>query len=161
MGMNPAFFKEGFVFRGDSKVEKNMNQRSSKSAFTLVEAVISAVILALAIAGSYSLITRSASMIRSSRNHYVAVTLAKDHIERARSIPFSQLHLMAESRLLVDDSGTPDSQGDFRRTTSVVTNYQPGVTLICVTNEIKSLRTRTFQGEWETVAALFTEYLTQ
>ncbi len=132
---------------------------AKNQGFTLVEAVISAVILAFAIAGSYALIIRSASMIRASRNHYVAVNLAKDRIERARSVPYSQLILLTESRLVVDDSGTPCSTGDFCRTTTVNTNYQSGVTLITVNTEVKSLKTRSFDGESEPVSSLFTEYI--
>lgn len=127
--------------------------------FTLVEAVISTVILAFAIAGSYALIIRSASMIRSSRNHYMAVNLAKDRLERARSVPYSQLIMLSESQLAVDDTGTPSSTGDFRRTTTVNTNYQSGITLITVNTEVKSLKTRSFDGEAEPVSALFTEYI--
>ena len=133
--------------------------RSHRQGFTLVEAVISTLILAFAIGGSYSLLIRSAAMIRSSRNHYVAVNLAKDRIERAHSVPYSQLNLLVESKLVVDDSGIPSSTGDFRRTTTVNTNYQSGVTLITVTTELKSLKTRSFDGEAEPVSALFTEYI--
>lgn len=131
----------------------------SRNGFTLIEAVVSAVLLALVIAGSYTLLVRSAALIRGARNHYVAMNIAKARVERARGFNYYQLSLLAETNMVVSDDGSPLSSGDFRRTTLVNTNYQSGLTLMTVITEVKNLRTRAFIGENESAAALFTEYL--
>lgn len=132
-----------------------------KSGFTLIEAVVSAVLLALVIAGSYTLLVRSAALIRAARNHYIAMNICKARIERARGFNYYQLSLLTETNLVVNDDGTPLSSGDYRRTTNISTNYQQGLTLMTVVTEIKSLKPRQFVGENESSAALFTEYLTR
>jgi Tfp pilus assembly protein PilV len=131
----------------------------SRSGFTLIEAVVSAVLLALVIAGSYTLLVRSAALIRGARNHYIAMNISKARVERARGFKYDQLSLLTETNMVVNDDGSPLSSGDFRRTTLIDTNYQPGLSLMTVVTEIKDLRTRGFRGENESAAALFTEYL--
>jgi hypothetical protein len=68
---------------------------------------------------------------------------------------------MAESDIVVDDSGNPASLGSYRRSTTVNTNYQPNLTMLSVKTEIRDRKTNTFKGDDETVSGLFTEYLTQ
>lgn len=135
--------------------------RHEKSGFTLMEAIISIVLLAIVIAGSYSLVLRSANSIYSARNHYLAVNISKARIERARNFAYSELYLLGESQVLVDDCGNPLTDGPYRRSTTVNTNYQVGLTSIAVTTEIRDLKTKTFKNDSETVTGLFTEYLTK
>ncbi len=134
--------------------------RHSKSGFSLMESVISMTLLAIVIAGSYSLIVRSAEAIRSARNHYIAVNISKARVERARSFAYNELYMLSESRVLVDESGNPASAGWYRRTTTVNTNYQPNLTQITVETEIRERKSNSFLGESETVSGLFTEYIT-
>ena len=140
--------------------ENEIMKEPSKSGFSIMEAIISMVLLAIVIAGSYSLIVRSASAIRSARNHYIAVNIAKARIERARNFSYNELYMMGETAVVVDDSGNPLSGGSYRRSTTVTTNYQPGLTRILVNTEIRDWKTKTFKGDAETVAGLFTEYIT-
>jgi len=133
--------------------------RGSKG-FTLVEVVVSAVLLALAIAGSYLVVSRTAWLVRTARNHYVAVSIGRARIERARGFAYEDLWLLRETNVVVDVRGVPSSDGDFRRTTLVNTNAQPNLTLVTVDVEIRNVRTGRFTGEKESVACYFTEYLT-
>jgi len=134
--------------------------RSDKTGFSLTEAIVSMALLAIVIAGSYSLIVSSASAIRSARNHYIAVNIGKARVERARNFNYGDLNLLAESDVVIDDNGNPLSGGDFRRSTTVNTNYQPNLTCITVDTEIRDRKTKKFKGDKETVSGLFTEYLT-
>lgn len=131
------------------------------SGFTLIEAIISSMLLALVIAGSYSLVNRSSALIRSGRDHYVAINIARSKLERIRNFQYDQLYTLSESNVVVNDSGTPASDGLYRRTTAVYTNYSPGLTKVEVRVDIADQRTLRFQGNSESVASLFTEYLTQ
>lgn len=139
----------------------NVMNLNDKQGFSLVEALVSIVLLALVIAGSYSLIIQSANAIRSARNHYIAVNIGKDRVERARNFAYNQLDLLVESAVVVDENGNPANGGSYRRTTTVNTNYQPNLTLVSVQTEIRNRKSNTFKGDSETVSGLFTEYLTQ
>jgi prepilin-type N-terminal cleavage/methylation domain-containing protein len=141
-------------------MNKALQTASGKSGFTLIEVVVSAVLLTMVMAGTYKIITATASLNRVVRNHYVAVNLAKNRLERARNFPYADLSLLTESKVVVDDNGVPTTSGRFRRTTAINTNYAPEVTQIMVTVDIMNLRSGAFSGESESAASLFTEYLT-
>lgn len=141
--------------------QRNVMNRNDKKGFSLVEALISIVLLAMVIAGSYSLIIQSSSAIRSARNHYLAVNIGKDRVERARNFDYKQLYLLAESLVIVDENGNPANGGSYRRTTTINTNYQPSLTMVSVQTDIRNRKSNTFKGDSETVSGLFTEYLTQ
>ena len=51
------------------------------------------------------------SRFQAARDHYVATTICQGRIERARAIPYADLHLMAEDRQLVDDHGNAAPNG--------------------------------------------------
>lgn len=134
---------------------------NKRQGFTLVEAVIASALLVLVIGGSYSLVTRSQALIYSARNHYVAINIARARLERARNFAYDQLTTLIETNVVVNDSGIPSDSGYFRRTTQVDTNYQPGLTYILVRTDIRNYKDLTFKDDYETVASLFTEYLTR
>jgi prepilin-type N-terminal cleavage/methylation domain-containing protein len=138
-----------------------MKKSCSTNGFTLVESVVACAILALVIAGSYRLVNMSSALMRSGRNHYIAVNIAKSRAERARNFAYGDLSLLMETNVVVDGNGTPVSAGDFRRSTIIDTNYQAGITLLTVNVEIRNIRSRTFKGELETASSLLTDYLTQ
>ena len=130
-----------------------------RDGFTIVETVFSIVMLMMVMAGAYKIITATASLNRVVRNHYVATNLAKNRLERARNFPYADLPLLAENMVLINDNGVPNTDGRFRRTTAVNTNYTVGVTAIIVTVDIKNLRSGNFNTEKESVSSLYTEFL--
>lgn len=134
---------------------------SNKAGFTLAEAVISSFLVILVLGGAYALVSQSSSLIYSARNHYIAINISRARIERIRTFPYDQIQSFTETDVVVDDSGTPTTEGYFRRTTTVNTNYQAGLTMVQVQTDIRNQKTLTFKGEKESVASLFTEYLTQ
>jgi len=129
-----------------------------QQGMTLVEVVLALVVLSLVMAGSYLLVSRAAATSRAARDNYVAALIAKDRLERARNFAYDDLHLLAEDDVVVDDTGLPDPEGNFRRTTIVTTNYAPGLTKIEVIVEVRNQRTGDFTAGQESVASLFTEY---
>lgn len=138
-----------------------MAHSGTKRGFTLVEAVISLVLIALVLGGSYALVSQSTRGIYAARNHYVAVNISRARIERIRNFTYDQIITLTETNVVVDDSGVPASEGYFRRTTLVNTNYQAGLTKVEVITDIRDAKTLTFKGDYESVASLFTEYLTE
>ncbi len=138
-----------------------MSLRPEISGFTLAEAVISVALLLLVIGGSYTLVNRSQALIYSARNHYVAINIAKSRLERARDFSYDQLINLNETNIVVNDNGVPAEGGYFRRSTTVNTNILPGLTKIEVRADIRNSKTLTFKDDYESVASLYTEYLTQ
>lgn len=138
-----------------------MSLRPEISGFTLAEAVISTALLLLVIGGSYTLVNRSQALIYSARNHYVAINIAKSRLERARDFAYNQLINLNETNIVVNDNGVPADGGYFRRSTTVSTNILPGLTEIEVRTDIRNSKTLTFKDDYESVASLYTEYLTQ
>lgn len=133
----------------------------NKQGFTLVEAVISLVLIALVLGGSYALVSQATRGIYLARNHYVAVNISRARIERIRNFTYDQIISLTETNVIVDDSGVPASEGYFRRSTLIDTNYQAGLTKVEVITDIRDAKTLTFKGDYESVASLFTEYLTE
>lgn len=135
---------------------------SNKQGFTLIEALISLVLLVLVLGGAYPLVSQSTRGIYIARNHYVAVNISRSRIERVRNFPYSQILSLTETNVVVDDNGAPISDGYFRRTTDITTNGVPsGLTLVVVRTDIRDSKTLTFTGDYESVSCKLTEYLTQ
>lgn len=129
----------------------------AKSGFTLVESLIAMVILAMVMAGAYALIVQAARMSRMARDHYVAVNLAKNRLERARNFQYADLRLVAENNMVVDENGNPNTAANFKRTTVVNTNYAADVTQLTVTVQIRNFRTGSW-GAQEQMSSLFASF---
>jgi prepilin-type N-terminal cleavage/methylation domain-containing protein len=166
-GMESALFDGGLMgFGGKSaprraEMKKTTTGRRLRRGMTMVEVVIATALILVVMSGSYLLIIRSAELSRSARRHYIAISLAKNRLERARNFLYGDLKLMAESDLTVNDNGNPDPDGRFRRTTTVDTNYSASLTEVIVTVKIRNPHTGLFTPDNETIRTLFTEYLTQ
>ena len=126
---------------------------------TLVEVMVSIFLIVMVMGGSYMLVIKTSELSRSARRHYVAISLARNRLERVRNFPYSDLKLLAENDLTVNDNGTPDLAGRFRRTTTVNTNYAANLTEVIVTVKIRNPNTGLFTPDNETIRTLFVEYL--
>lgn len=113
---------------------------------TIVEVVLALFLLGLATAGAYQLIVQSARLAKTARNDYAAITLAKNRLEKVRNLEYDDLYLAWESDLVIDDHGQPTSLGNFRRSTIITPDVEPGLTRIDVEVEIRNVRTGVFDG---------------
>ncbi len=129
----------------------------AKAGFTLVESLMAMVVLAMVMGGAYTLIVQAAGMSRAARDHYVAVNLAKNRLERARNFQYSDLRLITENNMVVDENGNPNTTANFRRTTAVNTNFSANITEVAVTVQIRNFRTGSW-GAQEKMASLFANY---
>jgi hypothetical protein len=75
-------------------------------------------IMAIFAAGSFGLVGSVREAMDGSRDHYVAVNLAKNRMEWLRLYPVAQLSQLREREVVLNEIGTADSSGNFRRTTS-------------------------------------------
>lgn len=145
-------------------MNRTAKQGGRRSGFTIVEAVVSSVLLAMVLGGAYTLIVRTYTVSRVARDHYVASNLAKNRIERAHNFRYSDLPLLAESKVMVDDNGSGDTEGHFRRTTRVNTSFVDPITgatntEVSVAVDVRNIRTGSFDlpEQCESNACLFAE----
>lgn len=123
---------------------------SRREGFTLVEAMIAILVFGICITGLCRLLIVTKETSDRARDHYVAVNIAKNRIEHARSFEFDQLSSFVENNTVVEDSGNPDSSGGFRRTTTV-SNVSTGLVEIVVRVAIRDRESWTFGAMEERV----------
>lgn len=132
--------------------------RRRRSGVSLVEAVIALGLLALVMGAAYPVMIQASRIGRVARNHYIAVALAQNRMERARTLSYADLRYLTESNVVVNDLGTPISDGNFRRTTSITTNVAFNVSRFTVTVDIRNMKSRQFLGESESLSTCLTQY---
>jgi prepilin-type N-terminal cleavage/methylation domain-containing protein len=136
---------------------KNSQRSRKRRGFTLIEALIGIMIMAMVMGGAYALMVQAMQMSRKARDHYVAINICKNRLERARNFQYSDLRFLSENTLVVDENGNPNTAGNYRRTTTVNTNYSANLTQMTVTCQIRDYRSGTW-GPVETVSSLYTKY---
>lgn len=127
---------------------------------TLLETMMAVMILAVGISGAASIVVQSVKISDMAREHYQAVNLGKNRLERAKTLTFSDLESLMETGTVVDVDGNPDPDARFMRVTfvsSVATNLKEVVINVRFKDRFKL----TFTNESEVVRSLFTEYLGQ
>ncbi len=120
-----------------SRYCRRRRRTAHRSGFTLVETVIACTVILIVLAGSYQILDVSMNLIRTVRDGYAATTISNARIERARAIPYGDLLGFVENGTIVDDYGTPSTDGRFRRVTTVAVD-QPaaGCTKVAVTTDV-------------------------
>jgi hypothetical protein len=83
-----------------------------------------------------------------SRAHYIAVNIAKNRIERAKTLEYSDLLLVKDNDGIVNTSGAADPDGFFKVTTQV-TAANSNLMEVVVTVGIKNRTYLDFRGEQE------------
>jgi len=125
-----------------------------KKGFTLVEMMVASFVLAIFIAGSYALVSGSLWMNQTSRDHYVALNLASSRLERTRTLLYADYSKVAENQLVMNANGTPNANGQYRRTTTVNSNYGANLTEISVKVDIRNRKSGQFDGSNEQLASV-------
>jgi prepilin-type N-terminal cleavage/methylation domain-containing protein len=95
------------------------SNRASRGGFTLTEVMVACFILAVGISGFGIGYLSAMRTNRLAKNHYQATCLARNRIQRARSVSFTSIPLLAETDRVIDADGNADANGLFRRTTAV------------------------------------------
>lgn len=90
---------------------------------TLVEVLVALSLLVIGLAGGYTAVSASMKNRQFAQNYYVGTLLANNQIERAKNLPFAQLTLLRESNVAVDNEGSVDSGGRYRRSTKIITSH--------------------------------------
>ena len=90
---------------------------------TLVETMAAVLLFSLVMGSLLDVSLQSISMGKRSQYAYTAFNLAKNHIEKLRSMPFSSLVNAGEIDKYLDSTGTPNAEGPFIRQTTVTPGY--------------------------------------
>lgn len=110
---------------------------------TLIEMLTALLIFSMAIGGLCTIAVSAKQILDTSRDHYVAVNLAKNRIERVKTFNFDELELFAEAGTILDEAGSPDSAGSYSRAT-VVSNVNSSMKEVIVTISIKNRKSLKF-----------------
>lgn len=94
---------------------------ASSGGFTLVEVMVSSIILVIVASGIIGGIISALKAQANASDHYRATCIARNRIQHARTISFDSFPLMVESNREIDLDGNLSQEGDFRRST-IVTN---------------------------------------
>ncbi len=137
---------------------KRRSDRNTKSGISIVEVVVALGLLSLVMAAAYPVLITASRISRVARNHYIAVALAQNRMERARTLNYGDLGYLVESNVVVNDLGSPLAEGNFRRTTSILTNSGANLARFSVQVDIRNLRSRQFVGESESLSTYMTKY---
>ena len=102
------------------------NYRKPKGA-TLTEVLFSAVIISLVMVSIVLIFVQTVDISKRIDYEYTATNLAKNRLERARTLittsGFDFLSDLGETDTVIDEDGAADTEGDFKRSTLVSTNY--------------------------------------
>ena len=121
---------------------------------TLAEVLFSVAIMALVVTGVLVVFVQTVDMSKRINYDYTAVNIAKSRIERARTVMatrgFASLTDLAETDTILDQSGSPASDGDFKRSTIIATNYDGNSRMTQIDVKV----TYKYRGEWKDSAAV-------
>jgi Tfp pilus assembly protein PilV len=132
-----------------------------KSGFSLIEAVIASFVLALVATGGFLLVSQTYWAISSARDHYIAGAMALSTLERARNVNYSNLPLMSETNVIVNEQGLVDTSAGYYRRTVTVTEIEPEphpLTRIEVQIDLRNRKTGNFDYRNESMSSLYTTY---
>ena len=106
--------------------------RQLNEGFSIAEVMVASAIFLMVCAGFTWAYLTSLATHRMAANHHSATLLAKNQIQRARSLDYHSLSLLSEDNVAVDNLGNITSEGLFRRSISVDTNAVENCTMVRV-----------------------------
>jgi prepilin-type N-terminal cleavage/methylation domain-containing protein len=96
---------------------------NNNKGLTLVETMIAILLFGVALVGMLDVCAQSILMGKRSALSYAAYNMAKNRLETLRTQSFGSLNTAAETDTILDDNGVPDTNGNFKRNTTVTTSY--------------------------------------
>jgi hypothetical protein len=109
-------------------------QFKNKKGMTLIEVVVSAVVLALIVVSVIAMMMQSSVFSRRIDDVYISNNLAKKRLDDLKRYLVSDLaDIAVEMDVRIDENGDIDANGDYIRDTDVVENYDSNPFLVQVT----------------------------
>lgn len=125
---------------------------------TLVETMVAILVFGLLLGGMMNVTAASITAGKRAEYAYNAYNLAKNHIETLKSMPFTNLANAAETDTYLDVSGTPDDDGDYKRTTTVTTSYSGDANLVQVQVQVDYRIKGAFANKPTTITSVVFQY---
>lgn len=120
-----------------------------KRGVTLAEILFSAAIISLVVTCVLFVFVQTVDMSRRIGFEYAGTNIAKDRIERARSViesnGFDSLGDLEETDSLVNPDGATDPEGEYKRSTQVSTSHLGNERLTKVEVQV----VYRYRGEWK------------
>lgn len=133
-------------------------KKRSRSGITMVETLVALTLLAVFTTGACKLLLSHRRLTDMARAHYTAINIAKNRMELVRTFDFGQVNDFLETDVIVDASGVPDTEGNYRRSTAVSTVSGNLLELI-VTVDLRNRNTLVFNPANEVLTTYFANYL--
>ena len=119
-----------------------------KQGATLAEVMIAVLVMFIFMAGAYKVVTQMMWVNQTSRDHFVAINLAFNRVERIRNLVDVAPNLMTESLVVMTENGVPANNGNFRRPTTV-NSLGTNLTEVLCQVDIRNRKSRKFDGKVE------------
>jgi len=131
---------------------------NNKHGLTLVETMVAILVFGIVLVGMLEVSSKSMLMGKRSNLSYTAYNLAKNHLETLKASSFASLSSADETDTLLDPAGVPDPEGQYKRNTSVATNYTGDTDLVSVTVTVDYEVKGTFSGNPVTLSTVIFQY---
>jgi hypothetical protein len=125
---------------------------------TVVETIVALTIFAVFTTGACKLLMSHRRVSDMARAHYTAINIAKNRLELVRTFDFDQVDDFTEDKVVVDESGNPAADGNYRRST-LVSNISSNLLELTVTVGIRNRRTLEFNPANQSLSTYFADYL--
>jgi hypothetical protein len=137
---------------------RGLVRRKKCAGTTMVETVVALALFAVFTTGVCKLLLSHRKVSDMARGHYTAINIAKNRMELVRTFDFGQINDFLEDKVVVDASGTLDTEGLYRRTTEV-SNVSSNLMELSITVDIRNRETLAFNPANEKLVTYFAEYL--
>src|SRR3989338_6032188 len=112
------------------------NKLKNSKGVTLVEVMMAIFIFVFGIQGLLGVYLQSMQVGKKADYTYTAYNMAKNHIERLKTLNYALLPSAAETSTIINNDGDPDPNGSFIRTTTVTPNFGGNALLTQVTVQV-------------------------
>src|SRR3989338_158027 len=115
---------------------QHKNRLRGSKGVTLVEVMMAVFIFIFGIQGLLGVYLQSMQVGKKADYTYTAYNLAKNHVERLKTLNYALLPSVAETSTIINSDGDPDPNGSFIRSTTVTANFGGNALLTQVTVQV-------------------------
>lgn len=126
------------------KNKRGANKQATQG-FTLVEIAVGVAVFSLTFWSIVLLSFHTLERSKKANQELIATHIAKSRLEQLYNMDYDSLPTMVETNAVVNEVGTSNANGQFRRTTTVTTNFdgRDDLTQVSVSVDYE------LRGEWE------------
>lgn len=138
--------------------EPNGGIRKNRAGVSIIEVMIALAIFAVFTSGTCKLLVSHRRVLDLARDNYTAINLAKERMELARTFEFDQIPELAETKVLLNESGIPAQHGHFRRTTTI-SMLSSNLYQLAISVDIQNRKTLQFAPAQQSINTYISKHL--